>query len=201
MSILDDTVLLLNRNMQPLRLVSVRRAFFLLTKPRKKAPSSKVATVLAVDDEHQIIGPVTWEDWLAEPIRDGDRVVHTAKQAIRVPSIILLAEFDKIVIVNRTMTKSALWDKQKGKDMYTLESMQWESCDMDHYHARSKGGKTSWNNCGLTAIVNNRRKGDKSAKEAGLTLRIPLGPPKPKPLFISVKADPRFPEWNYFIKT
>ena len=92
MSILDEKVLLLNKRMQPLRFIPVRRAFFLLSKPRRKDPSTKVATALEVDENHEIIGPVRWDDWLKLSVRDGDRFIATAKQRIRVPSIIVLAE-------------------------------------------------------------------------------------------------------------
>lgn len=200
MNILDEKVLLLNRIMQPLRLVSVRRAFFLLSKPRRKDPSTNVATALEIDESHEIVGPVRWADWLALPIRDGDRYITTAKQRIRVPSIIVLAEYDRVPVVAPNLTKSALWDKQRGKDMYTLEQMKWEECDMDHFIAQSKGGKTNWTNCGLTSITNNRKKGDRPAHEVGLTLQIKLEPPKPKPLAVRLRRDPRFPEWNPFIR-
>lgn len=200
MSVLDEKVLLLNRNMVALRLVSVRRAFFLLAKPRRKTPSEKVATVLDVDANHDIIGPVKWDEWITREPADGDRYVATTSRRIKVPSIIILSEYDKVPVVDPILNKSSLWERQKGKDMYTLEPLTWHDCDMDHFVPRSKGGKTSWTNCGLTAIANNRKKGDRRAEDVGLKLQIPLSPPKPKPLFVRLKRDPRFPEWDFFIK-
>lgn len=200
MNILDDKVLLLNRIMQPLRLISVRRAFFLLTKPRRKNPSMKVATALEIDENHEIVGPVHWEDWVSLPPREGDRVIATARQQIRVPSIIVLSDYDRVPVVSPHLTKSNLWEKQKGKDMYTLEELSWDDCDIDHVVARSKGGKTDWSNCGLTCIAYNRKKGDRAPHEVGLQLRIPLGAPKPKPLAVRLRRDPRFPEWDAFIR-
>ena len=199
MNILDEKVLLLNRIMQPLRFISVRRAFFLLSKPRRKDSSAKVATALETDENYDIIGPVKWDDWITYPIRENDRAVATPRHRIRVPSIIILAEYDRVPIVEPNMTKAALWDKQRGLDMYTLERMKWDECDMDHYIPQSKGGKTDWFNCGLTTIENNRKKGNKLAHEVGLRLRIKLGPPKPKPLATRLRRNPRFPEWDIFI--
>ena len=200
MSILDDNVLLLNKNMQPLRIIKVRRAFYLLTKPRKKVPSDKVATALYVDENHEIIGPVKYEEWLTLPCVPGDRVIHTGKATIKVPSIIILSEFDRIPLQNRKLSKSALWQKQEGKDAYTLEDLEWDNCDIDHVHARSKGGPKTWDNCALTSIPNNRKKDNKTLAEAGFKLMIPLGAPKPKPGFLRIERDARFPEWNYFIR-
>ena len=200
MSILDGKVLLLNRIMQPLRLISVRRAFFLLAKPRRKDPSTKVATALDIDENHEIVGPVRWDDWITLPVREGDRSISTAKHRIRVPSIIVLSDFDRVPVVDPRFTKTNMWMKQKGRCMYTLEEMKWDECDMDHFVAQSKGGKTDRTNCGLTKIEYNRRKGDKSAKEVGFELKIPLGPPKAKPVAVNLRRDSRFPEWDYFIR-
>jgi len=199
MNILDEKVLLLNKLMQPLRLVSVRRAFFLLAKSRRKNPSMKVATALEVDENHEIIGPMRWEDWIVQPIRPGDRSVATAKHRIRVPSIIVLSDYDRVPVVKANLTKANMWDRQKGKDMYTLEDLKWDDCDMDHYVAQSKGGATSWTNCGLTKIAHNRKKGDRAAHEVGLQLRIKLEEPRPKPVLVRLRRDPRFPEWDPFI--
>ena len=79
MSILDGKVLLLNRIMQPLRLISVRRAFFLLAKPRRKDPSTKVATALDIDENHEIVGPVRWDDWITSKKRGASRRVCTRR--------------------------------------------------------------------------------------------------------------------------
>lgn len=200
MNIIDDKVLLLNKNMTALRLISVRRAFFLLSKPRRNNPHTRVATVLDVDEHHEIVGPVKWDDWLARTTTENDRVVHTTKQAIKVPSIVILTHFDRVPLVTPNLNKATMWDRQKGKDIYTLENLQWDNCDIDHHIAKSKGGKKSWDNCGLTAIPNNRKKGSKTAAEVGFKLQIPLVAPPPKPLFVRLNRDPRFPEWNWFIK-
>lgn len=199
MSILADKVLLLNKNMHPLRCISVRRAFFLLTKPRRKVPSAKVATAVEIDENHDIISLVEWDEWISLPVRPGDRFVGISKQQVRVPSIIVLGEFDRMVVVKRTFTKTALWDRQKGCDMYSSAPLKWHECDIDHFVPRSKGGETSWRNCGLTPIETNRRKGDKLAHEVGLRLRTPLVEPPAKPMFVQMRRDVRFPEWDAFI--
>ena len=200
MSVLDEKVLLLNRLMYPLRLISVRKAFFLLTKPRRKDPSTSVATALEVDENRDIVRPVKWEEWLSFPIREDDRVISTTKQKIRVPSIIILADFDRLVVGKTQLNKRSLWERQKGRCMYSTKPLKWDNCDIDHYIPRAKAGKTSWTNCGLTSIEYNRMKGDKLAPEVGLKLRLPLIEPPPKPLFVHLRRNPRFPEWDVFIK-
>lgn len=200
MNILDDKVLLLNRLMQAVRLISVRKAFFLMAKPRRKDPRTRVATALEVNDNHEIERAVTWEEWITLPIRPEDRVIHTSRCGIRVPSIIVLAEFDKTVIVEPNLNKKTLWKRQDGKCMYTLVPLEWGECDMDHYIAKSAGGKTEWTNCGLTTMVINRKKGSKKAHEVGLSLKLPLVKPKSKPLAIdSLRPDLRFPEWDMYM--
>src|SRR4051812_6249328 len=39
--------------------------------------------------------PVTWDEWLKLPVRDFDYAIHSAKQAIRVPTVIISSHFSK----------------------------------------------------------------------------------------------------------
>jgi len=42
------------------------------------------------------IRPVTWDEWITLPIRDGDNAVHTVRGAIRVPTVIVALNFAKV---------------------------------------------------------------------------------------------------------
>ena len=43
--------------------------------------ATNVATALEIDGENSI-RPVTWDEWITLPIRDGDNAVHTVRGAI-----------------------------------------------------------------------------------------------------------------------
>ena len=64
-------VLVLNRNWQAINIRTPQEAFCQM--------ATNVATALEIDGENHI-RPVTWDEWITLPIRDGDNAVHTVRQ-------------------------------------------------------------------------------------------------------------------------
>src|SRR5258708_37265426 len=86
--ILNKTiVLVLNRNWQAIHVRPPADAFCQM--------ATNVATALEIDGENHI-RPVTWDEWITLPIRDGDHAVHTVRGAIRVPTVIVAVNFAKV---------------------------------------------------------------------------------------------------------
>lgn len=198
-NVLKDKVLVLTKNFRALSIITVRKAIQQMATPRKKRPDQKVVTALEVEDG-QITRLVPWEEWIELPIREGDKFISTANRQIRTPTIVTLAEFDRVPEVDVKFSKEALWRRQNGRDMYTGEELEWKECNIDHRIPRAKGGQTTFENCGLTTIENNAKKGDKLEHEVGLKLVLPLT--KPSKLLSSwrLKPDPAYPEWDPFLK-
>ena len=48
----------------------------------------------AIDMEY--MRPVKWEDWLALPIREGDRAIQTIHGPVRVPTVIAKAQYARM---------------------------------------------------------------------------------------------------------
>jgi hypothetical protein len=69
--ILNKTiVLVLNRNWQAINIRTPQEAFCMM--------AISVATALEIEGENHI-RPVTWDEWITLPIRDGDNLVRTAR--------------------------------------------------------------------------------------------------------------------------
>jgi hypothetical protein len=83
--ILNKTiVLVLNRNWQAINIRTPQDAFCQM--------ATNVATALDIEgDSH--IRPVTWDEWITLPVREGDHAVRTARGAIRVPTVIVAVNF------------------------------------------------------------------------------------------------------------
>lgn len=197
--VLKDKVLVLTKNFRALSFITVRKAIHQMAHPRKNKPEQKVVTALEVENG-QIIRLVPWEEWIELPIREGDKFISTANRQIRKPTIVTLAEFEKVPEIDVKFSKEALWRRQNGRDMYSGEKLEWKNCNIDHYVPRDQGGETSFENCGLTKIETNAKKGNKSAHEAGLKLALPLT--RPEKLLVSwrLKPDPDYPEWDPFLR-
>src|SRR6185295_2431201 len=80
-------VLVLNRNWQAINILTPQDAFCQM--------ATNVATALDIEgDEH--IRPVTWDDWITLPVRDGDHAVRTTRGAIRVPTVIVAVNYARV---------------------------------------------------------------------------------------------------------
>ncbi len=197
--VLKDKVLVLTKNFRALSFITVRKAIQQMATPRKKKPSQKVVTALEIEDG-QITRLVPWEEWIELPIREGDKFISTANRQIRKPTIVTLAEFERVPEIEPKFSKEALWRRQNGKDMYTGEDLEWKDCNIDHYIPQAQGGETSFENCGLTKVEINAKKGNKLAHEVGLKLALPLS--RPEKLLVSwrLRPDPEYPEWDAFLR-
>ena len=71
---------------------------------------------------------------------------------------------------------------------------------MEHVVPRSKGGVTEWRNVVLADKRINNIRGNRSLKEAGLTLKIQPRVPAAQPFHESLRNRLKFPEWEFFVK-
>ena len=82
----QPTVLVLNRNWQPINTRSVMEAILQL--------AADAATALDIDGEN--ITPVKWDDWIHLPIRPHDKSIRTPNMQVRVPEVIVCTSFAKV---------------------------------------------------------------------------------------------------------
>src|SRR5882762_11469552 len=80
-------VLVLNRNWQAINIRTPAEAFCQM--------ATNVATALEIEGE-DYMGPVLWDKWITLPIREQDNAVQTVRGAIRVPTVIVLANFARV---------------------------------------------------------------------------------------------------------
>jgi 5-methylcytosine-specific restriction endonuclease McrA len=64
---------------------------------------------------------------------------------------------------------------------------------------RSRGGKTSWDNCVLAHHEVNSRKADRLPHEAGLRLRIRPSAPRALPTSTFIRNHHGVADWEYFL--
>ena len=81
---LDSHVLVLNRVFQAIQVTSVRKAFSLFYKGHVRAVLPDYSTY-------------EFENWCDIPVQPQDEVVLTPSMAIRVPRVIALKDFDRLV--------------------------------------------------------------------------------------------------------
>jgi 5-methylcytosine-specific restriction endonuclease McrA len=182
-------VLVLNRNWQAINVRTPQQAFVQM--------ATDVATALDIDGENMI--PMRWAPWIKLPVRDQDNAVRTPGGLVRVPHVIVLSRFAKVPKRRPKFSARALWTRDNSRCQYTGQSLQPHEGNIDHILPRSRGGKTSWENCVLASRDVNSRKGDRLPEEVGLRLlRSPVAP-KELPSTLFIRNTHRIPEWRHFL--
>jgi len=151
--------------------------------------------------QYEYVRPVQWDEWLTLPVRPWDPVIHTAKMAIRVPTVIIAKHYNKMPMkrYRGKPTKEALFYRDNGKDIYTGEELEYDEATIDHILPVSRGGKDVFENTGLTSKKINNDKGNRLNHEVGLKTRFRPTAPKEVPIWKTIRKI-RHADWKFFIK-
>ncbi len=150
--LLQTPVLVLNATYEPINVTAARRAVVLVLK-----------------------GVATTEE------EDGS-FVHSARLAIRIPSVIRLTEFRRIPYQTRALSRKNILLRDRYSCQFCGRVLPASELTLDHVIPRSRGGHTDWDNLVACCHTCNRLKGDRLPGEAGLKL---LRPPRPFTLHTS----------------
>ena len=206
-----NTVLVLNSLYMPIGSISGQKALISMLSDGSE-PSAK-----AIDIEYGKKEDGSWdfdnvitfktcsfEEWLSVPIREGlDKVVHTSKTQIRLPSI-LITSYSKMPMRKFRPTKTKLWEMQdggSGKDAicgYSGKRLKFSKLNIEHKIPKSKGGRDEFRNLMLVDKDINHKRGNKPLEEVGLSPIFNHSEPKPIPVAYTIKSAVH-PDWNYFI--
>lgn len=185
-----STVLVLNRNWQAIGVKTPVEAFSMI--------ASGAATALDIETSGNI-RPVTWTEWLTLPVREGDNAIGTVSGRVRVPSVLVLAKFDKVPKKRPKFGVRGIWERDGGTCQYTGRKLRPHEGNIDHIVPLSRGGPTSWENCVLADKRVNSRKGSKLPEEAGLKLLRRPAVPREVPVTLLIKNTHRVREWEMFL--
>lgn len=185
-----QTVLVLNRNWQAINVRTPAEAFCML--------ATGAATALDIQGDDWIT-PVRWEAWIALPVRDQDHGVNTPRGQIRVPTVIVAANYAKVPMRRPAFGPRGIWERDGGVCQYTGRKLERSDGNIDHVVPRSRGGATSWENCVLAHREVNSRKADRLPQEVGLKLlRLPATP-RLLPTTASIRNTHDVADWRHFL--
>ena len=150
--------------------------------------------------EPKAMTPVSWNDWLSLPIRSWDLTISSPSMTIRVPTVIISANFSKMPVKHfkGKPSKDAIYNRDKGTCQYTGKKIDRNHATVDHVIPRSRGGEDSWTNLVLCSKDVNTKKGNKLNSEIGLQLlKNPLAP-QPVPVY-SLIREAKHVDWKHFL--
>ena len=194
--ILNKTiVLVLNRNWQAINIRTPQDAFCQM--------ATNVATALDIelgeDSRAQALRPVTWDEWITLPVREGDHAVRTAHSVIRVPTVIVAVNFAKVPKKRPKLCAKTIRERDGNRCQYTGRLLRLDEGSLDHVVPRSRGGVDSWENLVWSAKDVNQRKADRLPHEAGLKLLSVPRAPKELPVTAHLRNAHGVAEWKLFL--
>ncbi len=184
------TVLVLNRNWQAIDVKTPADAFCMM--------SSGTATALAIEDDGNM-QPTKWAEWFALPVRESDNCVGTVHGGVRVPTVIVLARYDKVPKRRPKLSGRGIWERDGGVCQYTGKKLAREEGNIDHVMPRSRGGLTTWDNCVLADKRINSRKADRTPDEVGLKLKRKPAAPRDMPSTYFIRNTHGVRDWEMFL--
>ena len=123
-------MLVLNRNWQAIDVKTPAEAFAMM--------ATGSATVLDIGPG--ALRPVSWQEWLALPMREQDAGVGTARGPVRSPTVLVLARYARMPRRRLSFSRRGLWQRDGGICQYSGRSLAYDEANIDHVMPRSRGG-------------------------------------------------------------
>ena len=199
----------LNANWQPVGFKTVKDAIVDLCGAESGGKPSTLALDIDYEldsegqpifDEAKSMNPVSWEEWMTLPIRPWDLSINSPTRSIRVPTVIIATNFNKMPIKSfkGKPSKDGIWNRDQGVCQYTGRKLTKDQSTIDHVVPRSKGGEDTWTNLVLCDKSLNSKKGNKLNSELGLKLKRDPFEPSPTPMSALIR-EAKHHTWKHFL--
>lgn len=155
-----------------------------------------------VQDKKPIyVNPVSWETWITLPVKSYHLSIHSPKLEIRVPTVIIAQNFDKMPRKKpkRNPSNQGVQFRDGGRCQYTGKILNEEEGSVDHVVPLSRGGRDTWDNVVWSDKSVNATKGNRLNSEAGLHLIHPVRAPREVELWETIRK-PMHPDWIPFMR-
>jgi 5-methylcytosine-specific restriction endonuclease McrA len=137
---LHKPVLVLNASYEPVNICAARRALVLILKG------------------------------VASPEEFSSNLLHSARQALKLPSVIRLLEYRRIPHQARALSRKNILMRDRYTCQYCQRTLPSSELTLDHVVPRSRTGETTWENLVACCHRCNNHKGGRTPEEAGMRL-------------------------------
>jgi len=160
--------------------------------------SSGVGVGIDIDVEGGM-NPTKWEDWLSLPVREHDEAIHSANLTLRVPTVIIAVNYDKLHLRSVPFSGNAVRHRDKYTCQYCGNVFESRDLNLDHVVPREQKGQTTWENIVASCYKCNGRKANKLIHEVGMhLLRKPFSP-RPLPPSKHIQNRYGLKDWDHFL--
>lgn len=155
----------------------------------------------------------TWEDWASLEVRPYDDYINTPRTRIRLPSVVVCCNYDKIAYRKVLFpSKPNIWKRDNYTCGYTLKKLNKSNLTVDHIVPKDLGGQDTWENLitcdkevnhlkGNTPLIKAKFPNDpqKWGQFAGQKFKLNLKPHKPQFAYNQIVFEHFREEWQHFI--
>src|SRR3990172_2228478 len=193
LAVLDRPALVLNKRWQPIQVTSVKEALGLVCKGSAKILEPETCQAYDI---------ASWADVSASREKFEGYVIRSAKLSLVAPEVIVLQKYEDIGQRSVVFSRRNIFKRDKYTCQYCghqfRSKVAMRDLTIDHVMPKSRGGKSTWENCVLACIDCNKVKADRTPDEAGLRLR--KVPKKPSWSALScITPGKRLKSWQNFI--
>ncbi len=144
------------------------------------------------------LNPLSWDDWLALPVREYDFVIHSPKLTVRVPTVIIAKSYSKMPLKRMRLSPESVRLRDRNICQYSGKRLSNDEGSVDHVIPKSLGGKEDWENLVFCDKKINLKKGSKLLSETNLKLIKKPQEPASVPAFL-VLNQAKHKDWEHFL--
>lgn len=183
---LNLPTLVLNKSWVPINVTTARRA-----------------VIMAYVDLARIVDVETYElfsfdRWVRRGPTNG-KIIRGVDAAFDVPEVVVVRNFDRVPKGGVVFSRRNLYRRDNFTCQYCGGRPGTQELTLDHVIARSRGGRTTWENCVLACTSCNTRKGDRTPEEAHMPLRAAPKKPAWSPLYAFARRFDKPKSWDAFV--
>lgn len=169
MTVLNRSVLVLNKSWQPVHVQRVANAICKIW----------LGTARVVDPHDY--SQYTWDDWACMEPEDDDPVINLVGMKIRVPEVITLLDYSKVPNATVAFSRKNLFTRDRWTCQYCGKKSR--ELTVDHIVPKSQGGVSKFMNCVAACVRCNHRKANKTPQQARMRLLNEPKIPRWRPTF------------------
>ncbi len=162
---------------------------------------------LLLNSSCEPLATVSWQRavtlvWVGkvESVVDYAATVRSPSVELPVPAVVRLWQYLHVPRRGVPFTRKNLLERDGYRCQYCLRGLRPQEATLDHVTPRSRGGKRSWENLVVACARCNRRKANRTPREARMALRcVPRRPPALAPGAGLLRASDAPPEWRPYL--
>jgi len=157
-AVLGERTLVLNKSWLAVSTTTVRKALGLVY--QRSAAVICPSTYQAHD----------FDSWSDLSVARDEPCIRTVTMSMRVPEIIVLRAYNKLPRRSVAFSRRNLYRRDRFTCQYCGATPGSEELTIEHIVPKSRGGRTSWNNCALACVECNKRKANRTLRQSGMRL-------------------------------